>query len=84
MTSFIVKARSPDLAPCDFFLWGFLKERIYKKKPKTIDELKIRIIEEIDNIPQTMLVRVMKNFRERLEECFNNEGRHLNDTTFKS
>ena len=22
-------ARSPDLTPCDFFLWGWLKEQVY-------------------------------------------------------
>ena len=24
-------ARSPDLTPCDFFLWGYLKEEVYKQ-----------------------------------------------------
>ena len=23
-------ARSPDLSPCDFFLWGYLKEKVFK------------------------------------------------------
>ncbi len=23
--------RSPDLNPCDYFLWGFLKDKIYVK-----------------------------------------------------
>ena len=32
-------ARCPDLTPCDFFLWGWAKEEVYKTKPKTIPEL---------------------------------------------
>ena len=27
-------ARSLDLAPCDFFLWGYLKSRVYKTPPR--------------------------------------------------
>jgi len=33
-------AYSPDMNPCDYFLWGYLKDRIYSKSPKTIDQLK--------------------------------------------
>ena len=29
----------PDLAPCDIFLWGWLKEQIYSTKPTTSEEL---------------------------------------------
>ena len=32
---------SPDLNPPDFFLWGYLKDRVYTSKPWTIQELKI-------------------------------------------
>jgi hypothetical protein len=24
---------SPDLNPCDFFLWGYLKDKVYAQKP---------------------------------------------------
>ena len=26
-------ALSPDLSPCDFFLWGYLKEKVFKRCP---------------------------------------------------
>ena len=26
-------ARSPDLTPCDFFLWGWVKDQLYKRYP---------------------------------------------------
>ena len=35
--------RSPDLNPCDYFLWGYLKARVYHPLPKTISELKTNI-----------------------------------------
>ena len=28
--------RSPDLSPPDFFLWGYLKERVYLSKPRNV------------------------------------------------
>jgi hypothetical protein len=29
-------ARSPNLSPLDFFLWGHLKNKIYKEKPQNL------------------------------------------------
>ncbi|GFG37214.1 hypothetical protein Cfor_06115 [Coptotermes formosanus] len=34
--------RSPDLASCDFFLWGYLKGRAYTHKPRNLNELEGR------------------------------------------
>jgi hypothetical protein len=36
---------SPDLNPCDYFLWGFLKEKIFLKKPQTVIKLRGLIIQ---------------------------------------
>ena len=33
-------ARSPDLNACDFFLLGYLKSKVYEKKPRTTMDLK--------------------------------------------
>jgi hypothetical protein len=34
--------RHPDLTPCDFFLWGFVKEAVYVRPPlTTLVDLKI-------------------------------------------
>ena len=39
-TAFPWPTRSPDLGPLDFFLWEFLKGRIYRVQPQTLTELK--------------------------------------------
>jgi len=44
--------RSPDLSACDFFLWGYLKSKVYVRKPRTVDDLKVSIREEIATVPQ--------------------------------
>ena len=74
--------RSPHLNPCDFFLWGYLKSKVYLGIPRTIDELKEAIRREILTIPISMLEDVMENFQNRLQECINEEGRHLTDIVF--
>ena len=75
---------SPDLSACDFFLWGYLKSKVYVRKPRTVDDLKVSIREEIATVPQEMLVNVMQNFEERLRTCVRQEGRHLSDIIFRN
>ena len=59
-------AHSPDLSPPDFFLWGYLKERVYHNNPQTIDALKENICHEIERIPHEMLDRAINNFNIRV------------------
>lgn len=76
-------ARSPDLSACDFFLWGFLKSKVYVERPQTLAELKLKIQEEVARITPAMLRRVMENFRLRLQECVDRNGAHLPSVIFK-
>ncbi|GBM49030.1 hypothetical protein AVEN_153546-1 [Araneus ventricosus] len=39
--------RSPDITPLDFFLWGFVKNIVYKTPVPSLDELKRRIVTAI-------------------------------------
>jgi hypothetical protein len=76
-------ATSPDLNHCDFFLWGFFKSKVYKKKPRTTVDSKQNIRDEVATISPTMLQRVTQNFQKLLRECVENKGRHLTDTIFR-
>ena len=67
-----------------FFLWGYLKSKVYVRKPRTVDDLKVCIREEIATVPQEMLVNVTQNFEERLRTCVRQEGRHLSDIIFRN
>ena len=77
-------ARSPDLTPCDFFLWGYLKAEVYKHRPRDLAALKTAIRQEIQLIRIDVLQRVMDNYRLRLQTCIDNGGRHLTDVLFKT
>jgi len=39
-----------NLTPADFFLWGVLKGKVYKKTPRTIEQLKDAIHQEIKKL----------------------------------
>ena len=76
-------ARSPDLSPCDFFLWGYLKAKVYEHRPTTIPALKEAIVREIAAIPREMINNVMRTFRSRLQHCVSCGGGHLKGEVFK-
>jgi len=73
---------SPDLSPCDFFLWGYLKEKVYVDKPRDIPQLQNAIERESRAITRQMCEQMMANFSRSLNECVKNKGRHLNDVIF--
>lgn len=62
-------ARSPDMNPLDFFLWGHLKTVVYKTPPANLDVLRARIVEEIRQITPETLTNVRNAFEDRLYHC---------------
>jgi hypothetical protein len=48
-------ARLPNLNACDFFLWGYLKSKVYEKKPRTTVDLEQNIRDEVAAISPTKL-----------------------------
>ena len=35
---------SPDINPCDFFLWGFLKEKVFQRRQENVAQLRAHIV----------------------------------------
>jgi hypothetical protein len=46
-------AWSPDLCVCYYFLWGYLKAKVFINRPCSIHELKVATEHEITAIPPT-------------------------------
>lgn len=69
-------ARSPDLTPLDFYLWGSLKERVYSKPIATRENLLQRIQEIADGMRATA-VNLNRQIRTRLNFCLEYEGGHF-------
>ena len=70
-------ARSPDLTPCDFFLWGWVKNKVYKTMPANIDELRDSIRVVMANVPQTFLANAVAAVPRRLQKLVNNAGGYV-------
>ena len=73
-------ARSPDLNPCDFWLWGFLKDRFYEGHVTNEADLKARIIRYVSLIPADMLRAAMDNAGVRFQHIVERQGMHIEHT----
>jgi transposase len=70
-------ARSPDLTPTDFFLWGVIKDRVYATKHGNLEELKEAITVEIRSLPVELCQRACRSVSKRLQLCKDLEGKHF-------
>jgi hypothetical protein len=67
-------------------LWGVTKDKVFSRKPRTVDDMSQFIKEanqEIDN-NKNLCAKVCLSVETRLQECVNDEGRkfeHLRDCT---
>ena len=70
--------RSPDLTPCDFFLWGYVKGLVYVPPlPTNVVELKQRISSALETVTEDMLQRVWDELGYRLDVCRVAGGAHI-------
>jgi hypothetical protein len=49
----------------DFFLWGFLKDHVFRRRIRTIQELKQAIVEEVAAIDEDLRRPMYGNFQTR-------------------
>ena len=66
-------ARSPVFYYFDCFLWGYLKERVYKHTHQTVTELKEAIGREVTSFGS----EVTKAVKRRAQDCIQTGGHHL-------
>ena len=71
--------RSPDLTPCDYFLWGYLKEKVFRTPPADIIDLRIRITQECDQLKQNrpFVRRAVRDMIKRANICLERNGGHV-------
>lgn len=72
--------RSPDLTPCDFALWGHLKQLVYAKPLKDLKSLQKAIKAACASLPLEFFERSMLSFRERLNLIIENGGEHIENS----
>ena len=70
--------RSPDLTPCDFFLWGFVKDTVYVPPlPANLQDLRNRITAAVALVDRDMLTRVWNEMDHRINVCCITKGGHI-------
>lgn len=72
-------ARSPDLTPCDFFLWGYIKSKVYMTPPPDILALRERILNEfrVLKMDPAMVIRAVGCMQTRANTCIERNGGHV-------
>ncbi|GBN33276.1 hypothetical protein AVEN_122847-1 [Araneus ventricosus] len=73
---------SPDLTPCDYFLWGTLKVTVYGNHPSKLDELESAICVACNSISVQTLKDVMSNFILRSRHFIFSNGEHFENIVF--
>lgn len=67
-------ARSPDLTPMDFFLWGHIKNYVYKESIDSRIELQNKIIEAFATITPNMVANAATSLLRRAQLCIECNG----------
>jgi hypothetical protein len=72
-------ARSPDLNPLDFGIWGILKARVFTPRPRTLMELRTRIDQQVAELgnDRQLLQRVVASLLRRCHEVIAADGGYI-------
>ena len=77
-------AHSPDLTPCGHFLWGHVKDLVYRAPPRSISELKSKIRSAIATINEGTLQEFLRNMKTRLGFVVRKQGSFLTSHELKN
>lgn len=70
-------AYSPDLAPCDFWLFPILKDRLAGRKFERIQDLAKAVKSELQTIPEEEYHNAFRKWIRRLEICVQRRGEYF-------
>lgn len=71
-------ARSPDITPLDFYLWGYVKNEVYEyDPPENRAVLEERTRDVLANINRNTLNRVCRLVYTKCQKCVEKNGRHF-------
>ncbi|GFW89841.1 uncharacterized protein TNCV_2424981 [Trichonephila clavipes] len=69
--------RSPDLNPCDYWLWGHFKPLVSWDQPRTLPDLKYSISRHVLNISHNTLRSMVQHAILRFQILAENDGHHV-------
>jgi hypothetical protein len=65
---------SPDINPCDFFLWGFLKEKVFQRRPENVAQPRTHIGKLSRVLSEDLCQKVVMNAMFHLQEFVRRTG----------
>ena len=69
--------RSPDITPLDFFLWGYVKDKVFSTPVPDITDLKARITDAFATITEDMLENTWREIDYRSDVLRATKGAHV-------
>jgi len=69
-------SNSPDLNPIEN-LWSIIKSKVEKRMPRNLDDLEKFMVEEWQNIPNTVLINLSKSMKRRCELIIEKNGERI-------
>ena len=70
--------RSPDMTPCDFFLWGWLKDQVYRQYPiQGLNDLKTKVFTIMAGINGNFARNACRSVKKRMEKLQTVNGRQF-------
>ena len=70
-------SHSPDLAPMDNSVWGWLVDKVYAAPVNSVQVLRRRIQNAWNQLPQRILNRIIDQFVPRIQEMEAAQGGHI-------
>ena len=65
------------MTPMDYFLWIYIKSKVYVKNYENISDLISTIISAFQEVSDGMVTSTMENFGRRLEMVIQNKGEYF-------
>lgn len=73
----LMDPRSPDLTPLDFYLWGYLKNKLYVNRYASVNEMRVKIMDLLQNIHHAQLTAATNDVMRRAHACLFLNGGHF-------
>ena len=78
-TKFPFPSHTPDLTVPDAYIWGMLKESVFRSDdaPGNVPELREKIQSFLVSLQQPVFISMFNNLKDLYEQCVRREGKHF-------
>jgi hypothetical protein len=73
---------SPDLAPCDFFLFPRLKSTLRGKRFQDVSEIHLNMTRHLQAIPEQAYQTCIEKWKDRWNHCIQSGGSYFEEDNF--